>query len=138
MHDNVTTIRQTIQISAKPIDVYNALTDPEQHAAFTEARVTGQPTIGNTFTWLNGYAFGVYLDLEEGKRIVQEWQTEKWPTGSPPSILELVFNETSNGTEVTLVQSRVPAEYAEQLTEGWMDFYWRPLQHYFDKKRSGQ
>jgi activator of HSP90 ATPase len=138
VHDNVTTIRQQIQIPAKPIEVYQALVNAEQHADFTEARVTGKPRIGNKFTWLNGYAFGVFLDLEEGKRLLMEWQTEKWPSGARPSTLELVFSEIEAGTEVTLVQSGVPSEYAEILAEGWLEFYWTPLKRYFEKKHSGQ
>lgn len=138
VHDNVTTIRQQVQFAAKPIEVYEALVNSEQHADFTEARVTGQPKIGNTFTWLNGYAFGVFLDLEQGKRILMEWQTEKWPSGARPSTLDLGFREIDGGTEVTLVQSGVPAGYAAILAEGWLEFYWTPLQRYFEKKRSGQ
>ena len=138
MEDKVSTIRQQIQIPAKPMDVYHALVNPELHADFTEARVTGQPKIGNTFTWLNGYAFGVFLDLEEGKRITMEWQTEKWPSGARPSTLELGFREIEGGTEITLVQSGVPAGYAEILAEGWMEFYWTPLEHYFRRKQSEQ
>ena len=136
MHDKVTTIRQHIYVHAKPIDVYNTLVKPEQHANFTETRVMGEPKIGNTFSWLNGYVFGVYLDLEEGKLILLEWQTEKWPSGSPPSILELTFNAKDDGTEVTLVQSGVPVDYAPLLAQGWLDFYWTPLQSYFEKKNS--
>ncbi len=138
MQDKVTTIRQQIYIPAKPDQVYNTLVNSEQHANFTETRVTGQPKIGNTFSWLNGYAFGVYLDLEKDKRILLEWQTEKWPSGSLPSTLELTFNAKDDGTEVTLVQSGVPVAYAELLAQGWLDFYWVPLQRYFEKKNSGQ
>jgi activator of HSP90 ATPase len=135
--DKITTIRQQIKFPVKPIEVYHALVNPEQHAEFTEARVTGQPKIGNTFTWLNGYAFGVFLDLEQGKRILLEWQTEKWPTGARPSTLELDFQEIEGGTELTLMQSGVPAGYAEILAEGWLEFYWTPLQRYFERKQSG-
>jgi uncharacterized protein YndB with AHSA1/START domain len=134
MAHETTTIRQKIYIPAKPEEVYNALADPELHATFTETRVTGQTKVGHSFTALNGYVTGVYLELEEGKRIVQQWQTEKWPQGAEPSIVELVFEAKDDGTEVTLVQSPVSSEYAEALAKGWFDFYWTALQAYFEKK----
>jgi activator of HSP90 ATPase len=71
--------------------------------------------------------------LEEGKRIVQEWVTSDWPEGYPPSYLELTLRETKGGTEVSMVHSDVPAEQAEDLREGWNDYYWKPLRDYFKK-----
>jgi hypothetical protein len=32
-----------------------------------------------------------------------------------------------------MVHSGVPAEQAEDLKEGWNEFYWKPLKDYFKK-----
>jgi activator of HSP90 ATPase len=47
--------------------------------------------------------------------------------------LELTFKKTKSGTEISMVQSGVPAKQAEGIKEGWIEFYWRPLKEYFKK-----
>jgi activator of HSP90 ATPase len=48
--------------------------------------------------------------------------------------LEFTFKEKKGGTEVTMVQSRVPADQAEPYRQGWTNFYWKPMKEYFEKK----
>ena len=133
MEQGTETIIEKIYIPAKPLEVYKALTDPEQHAEFTGARVTGDAKVGGTFTALNEYILGKYLDLEEGKRILQEWQTDKWPKDHLPSILELSLAPFDEGTELRVVHAFVPKENVEVFRVGWFDFYWNPLKTYFNK-----
>jgi hypothetical protein len=50
--------------------------------------------------------------------------------------LELTFTKKGNNTEISIVQSDVPAEQAAELEEGWTEFYWEPLKAYFEKEKS--
>jgi activator of HSP90 ATPase len=59
--------------------------------------------------------------------------TTDWPEGYAPSKLELTFKETSEGTDISMVHSNVPAEQEKELAEGWEEFYWNPLKKYFQK-----
>ncbi len=129
------TITQKVTIPASPEAVYDAFMDPKKHAAFTGAEATGKPEVGAEFTTWDGYSFGKNLELEKGKHIVQEWSTTEWPEGYPPSRLELTFAKVKEGTEVTMVQSDVPAEQVEEYRQGWYDNYWDLLQEYFGKKK---
>jgi activator of HSP90 ATPase len=61
--------------------------------------------------------FGKYLKLERGKRIIQEWKTTEWPD-YPPSIVEFSFMKRGDGTELTMVHSKVPAGQAESYKQG--------------------
>ncbi len=134
MTTKTTTIKQKITIPASPKEVYDAYTDPRKHSAFTGSKATGKPRVGGKFTAWDGYAYGKYLELEDGKRVVQEWITTDWPEGYSPSKLELVFRAVPEGTEITMVHSNAPKEQEEELSEGWMEFYWTPLKEYFRKK----
>lgn len=125
------TIKQTVLIKAKPEDVYSAIIDAEKHTSFTGAKATCDPKIGGKFTAWDGYIFGRNLQLEKGKRIVQEWKTTEWSDDYPPSIVEFTFKEKEGGTELTLTHLDVPAEQAESYSQGWVDFYWKPLKEYF-------
>jgi activator of HSP90 ATPase len=111
------TIRQKVTVRARPIEAYEAFVDAKKHSAFTGSRATGEGKVGKEFTAWDGYISGKFLELEKGKKIVQEWITTKWPKGYPPSRFELTFKEAKAGTEVTMVHSAVPAEQARELKE---------------------
>ncbi len=129
------TVIQRIMIPAEPAKVYEAFVDAKKHTAFTGSKATGKPRIGAKFTAWDGYIYGKFLELEEGKKLVQEWITTDWAEGYGPSRLELSFKAVKGGTEIGMIQSNVPAEMVEELKEGWEEFYWKPLKEYFGKHK---
>ena len=131
----ITTIKQKIILQASPSEVYHALLDPKKHSEFTGSKATGRAQVGAEFTAWDGYISGKNLELEKGKRIVQEWVTSEWPEGYPPSRLEFTLKEVDGKTELTMVHSDIPAEQKEELKQGWIDFYWEPLKKYFETRK---
>ena len=134
MEKKTTTIRQIIFIPATPDEVYDAFLDEKKHTEFTGAKASVDPRIGGEFTAWDGYILGKNLDLVRGIRIVQEWKTTEWPD-YPPSVVEFSLKQKGNGTEVTIIHSKVPLEQAESYRQGWIDFYWEPMKKYFKKKQ---
>ena len=131
----LTTITQKVIIpKACPKDVYKAYVDPEIHSEFTDSKATGKPVVGGKFTAWDGYISGKFLELEEGKRVVQEWTSTDFPEGALPSRLELTFREVPKGTEIVMVHSNVPKDQEADTAEGWTEFYWEPLKEYFKKQ----
>jgi activator of HSP90 ATPase len=135
MKPKTTTIRQKIIIQALPDKVYDALLDPKKHTEFTGSKATGKAKVDTEFTAWDGYISGRNLELEKGKRIVQEWITTEWPNDFPPSRLEFAFKEVDGKTELTMVHSGIPTEQEEELKRGWIDYYWKPLKTYFEKHK---
>ena len=131
-------ITQKVIIPASPEEVYDAFIDAKKHSAFTGAKATCDPKVGGEFTAWDGYITGKNLELEKGKRILQEWTTTEWPEGYPPSKLELTFTKVKGGTEITMVHHDVPEEQAEEYKQGWIDNYWEPLKDYFTKHKRTQ
>jgi activator of HSP90 ATPase len=127
----VTIIKQSNIIPADPERVYEAFTNARIHSEFTGSKATCDPTVGGRFTAWDGYISGKNVELEKGKKIVQEWKTTEWPKGYGPSKLELILKKVKNGTEITMIHSNVPEEQASELAEGWNQFYWTPLKDYF-------
>ena len=121
-------------IDASPLAVYEAYVDPKKHAAFTGQSATGALKPGGRFSAGDGYITGKYLALEEGKRVLQEWKTTEWPRGYPPSLLELTFKAKGKQTVLTMVHSKVPEEQTDYYSDGWKEFYWKPMKEYFAKK----
>jgi activator of HSP90 ATPase len=128
------TIRQNTLIPATPVEVYDAFINARKHRAFTGAGATCGARVGGKFTAWDGYISGKILELDLGKRIVQEWRTTEWPEGAPPSQLDLSFKKKGNGTVISMIHSRVPAEQAAAYRKGWIDYYWNPLKKYFQEK----
>jgi uncharacterized protein YndB with AHSA1/START domain len=135
LKQQTTTIIQKVVIPATPEEVYDAFMDARKHSEFTGATATCDPTVGGKFTAWDGYISGRNLELQKGKRIVQEWSTVEWPKGYPPSALELTFRKVKDGTEVRMVHSHVPEEQADEYRQGWIDNYWDLLKDYFQKRK---
>jgi len=131
----VTTITQKIIIpKVIPKEVYQAYIDPKKHSQFTDSEATGKPVVGGKFTAWDGYISGKFLELEEGKHVVQEWKSTDFPEGASPSRLELTFREVPKGTEIVMIHSNVPKDQEDETAEGWTEFYWEPMKQYFKKK----
>jgi uncharacterized protein YndB with AHSA1/START domain len=130
----LTEIEQTIIIPATPEEVYEAFMDPKKHAKFTGSKATGKPEVGEEFTAWDGYINGKNLELKKGKLIVQEWSNTDFPEGYPPSRFALTLKKVPEGTEIHMVHSKIPASQAEELKEGWIEWYWEPLRNYFVKQ----
>jgi activator of HSP90 ATPase len=138
MSMKATTIKQKTLIPATPDEVYDAFMEAKKHSAFTGSKATSDPKVGGEFTAWDGYISGSNLELVKGKKIVQEWSTTDWPDKFPPSRLELTFKEAKGGTEISMIHSNVPAEQADDLAEGWNEFYWKPMKEYFTKRARTQ
>jgi activator of HSP90 ATPase len=136
MSTKVTTIRQKTSVPATPDEVYEAFTDSKKHSAFTGNKAKCDPKVGGKFTAWDGYISGRNLELESGKKIVQEWSTSEWPDDYSPSRLELTFRKVKDGTEISMIHSNAPAEQATELAGGWTEFYWKPVKECFTKRNS--
>ena len=136
MSHKTRTIRQKVIINAIPEEVYDALMDPKKHAAFTGDEASGSSEVGGEFIAWGGYITAKNIELERGKRIVQEWSTSEWPEGYPPSRLEIGLKANPEGTELVMMHSQVPEEQADDYDQGWHEHYWNRLNRYFGSEKS--
>ena len=132
MPERVAIIRQKVIISgATPDQVYRAFLSSKEHSEITGAKATCSARVGAEFSAWDGYISGKNVELVQGEKIVQEWKTSEWPDGYSPSKLQLSLKKVDSGTELTLVQSNVPASQAKDYEKGWHDLYWNPMKNYF-------
>lgn len=125
-----TTLLQTIELPGSPDAIYAAYVSADLHAAFTGAPAMLEPRVGGTMSAWDGYITGRFERLDQGRRIVQTWQTLEWPAGFQASRLELSLSPAEGGTRVTMVHAGVPTEQARRYDEGWRDHYWEPLRRW--------
>lgn len=120
-------------IPAKASEIYEAWLNSEGHAAMTGSPAQVDSNAGGRFTAWDGYIFGRTLELARNQRIFQAWRTSEFPEDAPDSRVEILFEEISDGTKVTLTHSDMPEDQVESYRQGWDDFYFKPMKSYFSK-----
>ena len=129
------TIQHKTFIQATPREVYDAYIDAEKQSEFTDSIATSDPRVGGKFTAWDGYITGSYIELEPGTKIVQEWSSSDFPEGVPPSRLEIILKGVKDGTDLIMAHLGVPEELAEDIDQGWKDYYWEPMKEYFKSRK---
>ena len=118
-------------IHASAERLYHAWLDSDEHGHFTGSPAEIEPRPGGAFSAWDGYIRGTTLEMEPHRRIVQAWRTTDFPEDSPDSRLEVLFTPVKSGTEITLMHSRMPDGQGDGYEQGWIDYYFTPMQEYF-------
>ncbi len=111
--------------------LYRAWLSSDEHGAMTGGTAQIDPVIGGKFSAWDGYITGTTLKLEPNRRIVQSWRTAEFPVDAPDSRLEIVLEESAEGTRLTLKHSNIPAGQGSSYESGWVDNYFDPMKDYF-------
>ncbi|HWR66660.1 MAG TPA: SRPBCC domain-containing protein [Bellilinea sp.] len=126
------TISMTVDIPVYPERVYRAWMDSYEHSRFTGKAATIAGQAGGKFTALAGAVESIIQVATPFDRIVQTWKVSQFPQNAPDSSIELSFEPTCTGAQVTLTHSGVDAAITRQMMQWWEDTYFRPLRDYFD------
>lgn len=124
----------TETINAKAEDIYKAWISTDGHTA-----LTGSPAnVDNgKFTAWDGYISGMFLELDESKRVLMNWRTAEFPEDAEDSKVEVLLEEEiASGsalatTKVTLKHWNIPEGQADSYKQGWDDFYFKPMKTFF-------
>ena len=125
-------LRQTVTFRAKANAVYELLMDAKKHselAAGDEVRISRR--VGGKFN-IGGYIEGTNLELVPDQKIVQSWRYEDWPQGHY-SKATFAFKEENGKTRMTFTQAGIPAQFYEDIKQGWIDYYWTPMKEILEK-----
>ena len=126
-------------LPAPPQAVFAAWLDCAAHSAMTGSEAKVGKSIGDPYSAWDGYIVGKTLELVPGKRIVQSWRTTEFEPEDPDSTIVVDLEPTKTGTRLTLTHRGVPDGQTSYENGGWQDFYFAPMQAYFEreKKKSG-
>ncbi len=123
----------SITIHAKAETIYKALLSSEGHSALTGSPAKVDGTVDGDFVAWDGYIKGMFLELEENKRILQAWRTAEFPEDAEDSIVEILLEESHGKTKLTLHHSNIPEGQADDYHKGWEDFYFKPMREWSKK-----
>jgi len=96
---NTKTIRQTVNFTAAPLEVYEMLMDSKKHQSLSGETARISRRVGGAFTAWGKHISGINLVLKPGQRIVQAWRaTGWWPDHYSIAIFEM--EPVNKGTAV--------------------------------------
>ena len=128
---------ESIKVSARfpvrPERLYRAWLDSTEHGRFTGGGADIEPVVGGRFMSWDDYITGMLLQLDAGHRIVMTWRTTEFPETAPDSRLEVLFEPEGDGTRLTLIHTDIPQGEGDKYEDGWIDYYFEPMQRYFRK-----
>lgn len=128
------TIRQSVTFKGSPHETYEVLMDSKKHAALTGSQVHMSRDIGARFSVYGGDIEGVNLELVPDYKIVQLWRYSDWPEGHY-SRATFSLKAVPGGTRPTFTQIGVPAEFYDDIKQGWLDYYWTPMKELLEKHK---
>lgn len=120
-------------IPASPEEINDASMDEKKHTGFTGADAKIENRVGGEFEVWDAYATGKNIELIRGEKIVQSWRASDWPE-DVESELTILLNYDGESTKLKLIQKNIPDEFADDVKQGWIDYYFEPLRKYFKAK----
>ena len=126
-------IRVSARFPVLPERLYRAWLDSREHGLMTGGKAAVDAVIGGKFTAWDDYITGMLLQLDPGRRIVQTWRTTEFPDAAPDSRLEILFEAEGEGARITLIHSDIPEGDGEKYEDGWIDYYFEPMQRWFKR-----
>lgn len=120
-------------LPAKPEKIYQSWLSREGHSRMTGSPAEVDAKTGGEFKAWDGYIWGKTLIMEPYQRIVQAWRTTEFPEESPDSQVEILLEETSDGTKITLNHKDIPDGQGDSYKQGWEEFYFTPMRDFFSK-----
>ncbi len=127
-------INQSVIFKASPHEVYETLMDSKKHSTFTGSKAIISRKVGGKFKVYDGGLHGKNLELIKDKKIVQAWQCDmkEWPKNHY-SVVSFILKKIKDGAKLTLKQLNVPSDCYVSISNGWKEYYWKPMKKMFQK-----
>ncbi|WP_113661327.1 SRPBCC domain-containing protein [Pedobacter nanyangensis] len=123
------TFKKYILLPAPPEEVYLGLTKAQSIQLWTGAEVEFVEEVGTEFSLWEGDIVGKNLELDPGKKIVQQWY---FGEENEPSIVTIKLHPDKKGTSLEFVQTNIPDEDFEEFTAGINEYYLGGLADFFE------
>lgn len=123
-------IHQTYQINTTLKKVWDALINPKTIEKWGGGPVKMTDKEGEEFSLWGGDIHGTNLEVEPDKKLVQAWYGGDWDI---PSKVTFNLKEKGEGVEVELIHENVPENDAEDIDDGWQQFYLGSIKRFLEQ-----
>ena len=118
-------IEQVYKIKAPIEKVWQALVDPKLINEWGGGPAKMSTKEGSEFSLWGGDIYGTNTKVVENKLLEQDWFSgHKWQR---PSKVSFGLSQKDGVTEIKLVQTDIPDDEADDIDQGWKDYYLGPL-----------
>lgn len=125
--------------NVKPAELYKLFMNSASHTAATGSPAKISRKVGGKWSAFEGMIFGKNLALVPNRMIVQSWRSSAWKAEYPDSILVVQFKKSaSGGAAVELAHVGVPKYDHRGVTQGWVEYYWKPWKEYIRSQKRGK
>lgn len=114
-------------IPAEPEDVYAALTNPFTIELWTGYKAIMDDKAETEFSLWEGNITGRNLEVIQNAKLVQEWY---FGDQKEQSIVIIKLFEHKKGTQVELNHTNIPDEDYENITLGWVEYYFGAIKEF--------
>jgi activator of HSP90 ATPase len=121
----------TVTLPVQLPKIYEAWLSTKGHTEMTGSSAKLDGRVGGDFTAWDGYIWGTFLELEKNRRIVQSWRTSEFPDEANDSRVEVLLEDGTDGTRLTLIHTNIPEGQVDGYKQGWEDFYFKPMREHF-------
>ena len=125
------TIKKTYKIAVPQNLVWKALVDPEIIDKWGGGPSQMNSKVGFQFQLWGGDIHGKNIVVKKENKLVQEWFGGNW---SKPSIATFTLKMEDDETVLELVHEDVPDEDADDIDEGWDEYYLGPMKKMLEGK----
>lgn len=115
-------------IPAEPEEIYLALTTDITIRLWTGDLVEINPVVGGEFSMWDGAITGKFIELDQNKKIVQQWF---FGDQEADSIVTIKLHEHKKGTSVEINHSNIPEEDYDDIIAGWDNPYMSSLLDFY-------
>ncbi len=122
------TYTHSLVLRASPKQIYDTIMDSKKHSELTGDTAEIDATVGGIFSTFDGYATGKNVVLVQNKKIEQEWRGDEdgWDQ-KHFSKVTWELQKVPQGTKLAFTQSGIPDSAHKDISQGWEDYYWKPL-----------
>ena len=117
-------IKQRYEINASVDKVWDALVNPKTIDKWGGGPAKMNDQEGFEFEFWGGDIYGKNKEVIKNKKLVQEWFSGKW---EKPSIVTFLLESLEDNIKVELIHTDIPDEEADDIEQGWKDYYMIPL-----------
>ncbi|MBI1222071.1 MAG: ATPase [Bacteroidetes bacterium] len=118
-------------LPVEPDIVYAALTREATVQLWTGSYAEMEAKPGAEFSMWDDDIVGKFLELDPGKKIVQQWY---FGDDQEDSIVTIVLHPHKKGTSMEIRHTGIPDDFFENIEEGWDDVYIAALADFFDEE----
>lgn len=115
-------------IPAEPEEIYLALTTDITIRLWTGDLVEINPAVGGEFSMWDGAITGKFIELDQNKKIVQQWF---FGDQEADSIVTIKLHEHKKGTSVEINHINIPEEDYDDIIAGWDNPYMSSLLDFY-------